>query len=88
MGNSYCNDGGWEDPDESQDYCESCGYDWTGSECCGDDSSESIEDGECVCSAELDDCGECGGDIFEDGTVFENVDAKNEVWQFGVGFMF
>ncbi len=27
-------------------------------------------------------------DIFEDGTVFENVDAKNEVWQFGVGFMF
>ena len=26
--------------------------------------------------------------IFEDGTAFENVDAKNNVWQFGLGFMF
>ncbi|WP_417857150.1 porin family protein [Xanthomarina gelatinilytica] len=26
--------------------------------------------------------------IFEDNTIFENVDAKNAVWQFGVGFMF
>lgn len=26
--------------------------------------------------------------IFEDGTTFENVDAKNNVWQFGLGFMF
>lgn len=26
--------------------------------------------------------------IFEDGTIFENVDAKNDVWQFGIGFMF
>jgi len=27
-------------------------------------------------------------DIFEDGTPFEGVDAKNNVWQFGIGFMF
>lgn len=27
-------------------------------------------------------------DIFEDGTPFEGVDAKNNVWQFGLGFMF
>ncbi|OIQ22377.1 porin family protein [Lacinutrix sp. MedPE-SW] len=27
-------------------------------------------------------------DIFDDGTPFEGVDAKNNVWQFGVGFMF
>ncbi|MDN3492116.1 porin family protein [Winogradskyella bathintestinalis] len=26
--------------------------------------------------------------IFKDDTFFENVDGKNEVWQFGVGFMF
>ena len=26
--------------------------------------------------------------IFEDNTIFEDVDAKNAVWQFGVGFMF
>lgn len=26
--------------------------------------------------------------IFEDDTPFEDVDGKNEVWQFGVGFMF
>lgn len=26
--------------------------------------------------------------IFKDDTIFENVDAKNNVWQFGVGFMF
>ncbi len=26
--------------------------------------------------------------IFEDGTPFEGVDAKNNVWQFGIGFMF
>ncbi|MFL0354495.1 porin family protein [Xanthomarina sp. GH4-25] len=26
--------------------------------------------------------------IFEENTIFENVDAKNAVWQFGVGFMF
>ncbi|CDF79438.1 conserved hypothetical protein containing N-terminal outer membrane beta-barrel domain [Formosa agariphila KMM 3901] len=26
--------------------------------------------------------------IFEDDTVFENVDGKNDVWQFGVGYMF
>ncbi|WP_047545916.1 porin family protein [Psychroserpens sp. Hel_I_66] len=26
--------------------------------------------------------------IFDDNTVFENVDAKNKVWQFGIGFMF
>ena len=26
--------------------------------------------------------------IFEDGTAFENVDAKNNVWQFCLGFMF
>ncbi|WP_417874952.1 porin family protein [Xanthomarina gelatinilytica] len=26
--------------------------------------------------------------IFEDNTIFENVDAKNAVWQFGIGFMF
>lgn len=26
--------------------------------------------------------------IFKDNTVFENVDAKNSVWQFGVGFSF
>ncbi|GGG50226.1 porin family protein [Bizionia arctica] len=26
--------------------------------------------------------------IFEENTIFENVDAKNSVWQFGVGFMF
>jgi len=66
MGNSYCNDGGWEDPDESQDYCESCGYTWTGTECCGDDSSEFIEDSECVCSTELDCTGVCGGSSYID----------------------
>jgi len=27
-------------------------------------------------------------DIFDDGTPFEGVDAKNNVWQVGVGFMF
>jgi len=27
-------------------------------------------------------------DIFEDGTPFDGVDAKNNVWQFGIGFMF
>lgn len=27
-------------------------------------------------------------DIFEEDTILENVDAKNVVWQFGVGFMF
>ncbi|MEM5566217.1 porin family protein [Psychroserpens sp. AS72] len=27
-------------------------------------------------------------DIFDDGTLFEGVDAKNDVWQFGIGFMF
>ncbi|MFB9052260.1 porin family protein [Formosa undariae] len=26
--------------------------------------------------------------IFEDDTVFENVDGKNDVWQFGLGYMF
>lgn len=26
--------------------------------------------------------------IFKDNTIFENVDAKNSVWQFGVGFSF
>ncbi|MCX7550448.1 porin family protein [Xanthomarina sp. F2636L] len=26
--------------------------------------------------------------IFEDNTIFENVDAKHAVWQFGIGFMF
>ena len=26
--------------------------------------------------------------IFEDDTIFENVDGKNSVWQFGVGYMF
>ena len=26
--------------------------------------------------------------IFEDNTIFEDVDAKNAVWQFGIGFMF
>ncbi|WP_026753582.1 porin family protein [Sediminibacter sp. Hel_I_10] len=27
-------------------------------------------------------------DVFEDDSIFQNVDAKNNVWQFGVGFMF
>jgi len=26
--------------------------------------------------------------IFEDDTIFEDIDAKNNVWQFGLGFMF
>ncbi|WP_299779499.1 porin family protein [uncultured Formosa sp.] len=26
--------------------------------------------------------------IFEDNTLFENVDGKNDVWQFGLGYMF
>ena len=26
--------------------------------------------------------------IFKEDTLFEDVDGKNEVWQFGLGFMF
>jgi hypothetical protein len=39
--NSFCNAGSWEDPDESQSYCEAsgCSYTWISgaSLCCGDD---------------------------------------------------
>lgn len=49
---SYCdNQGKWEDPDESQQFCTGagCGYQWlpnamgTNSKCCGDDPGEDFE---------------------------------------------
>lgn len=46
---SYCAQGTWQDPDESEDYCTAggCNYSWLGlapsNRCCGDDPSEDTE---------------------------------------------
>ncbi len=47
---SYCQQGVWQDPDESEAFCEdaSCGFDWLanvpgGMGCCGDDPGEDLE---------------------------------------------
>ena len=58
---SYCAAGKWEDPDQSQAFCDGCGYSWSiGGEtaaqaCCGDDADEYVRT--CEDSTTNGDCG-------------------------------